>query len=542
MSENSMETDRLINGLILLIIVVISVLGFTFNYWIGFSLLFLSLPIFITFRFREFERLTLLLLGYLFLLMTLLVASLVQPSLLDNQARSRIAIIDSLAGAVSGSYGGAILISLVVGIIMASLIVGLFFLLLVTAVAASLHSDDEVSFGEALFYVARSTLGLRLFSLTVEGGDTKGKDKDKKILEKFGGPGRLRIYPGQLVALHKYGQITRIVEAGTTMVKSKEKVKAIIPLRGNTDVQEIDNVLTRDRIAVKVKVAHSAQIENAEGTRRRLAELKAKTEPDQKTIDQLQAIVASKQIIGQEPNAYYLGIAKIVANEAPNAFEATKNAVMSNLRDVFMAYKFEELFQIENIAQAQTDVLQAKIDHRTIAKIEGFILEKTKGYGLGKGVVLKFVDISEVRFPEEFAKKVHESLKAFLEARTKIAQAQANERAAQIDARARVTIAKSAETEAYYQGRAVIALAKAKADADGLREDIKIKGRAEYFRRVLKVLMEEEQSEDTIRAVMQNLASAVSVEDEFKRLFQLMDYYLRNGHRRSLTEVTLERD
>jgi hypothetical protein len=294
------------------------------------------------------------------------VGSLTQGWLRGDQRASLIPALDGLVAALPDSYPATLFISVLVGVAAALLLAGILFLL----------------------------LGLSFVSVIIEGGEIKGREKDKQILETVGGPGRVRIYPEQVVVFHKNGKITRAAGLGSTLLRRGEKIKAIIPLGNKANAQEIENVLTKDRIALTLKVAHGAGIELVSGTkkrledmkdkvardenalellkrevrqavrtddldaiRRHLAEMEAQEEPDQETIDllkkykdtfeqlekdkrtvtQLQKIVDNGQTVGDEHNQCYVDIAKLVAAKGPDPWGATKGGIGVNLRDVFMA-------------------------------------------------------------------------------------------------------------------------------------------------------------------------------------------------------------
>ena len=70
--------------------------------------------------------------------------------------------------------------------------------------------------------------------------------------------------------LHRQGKISRAAGLGSTFLKSEEKIRAILPLAPQGDVQKIENILTRDRISLDVVVLHAARVEPAADTKARL--------------------------------------------------------------------------------------------------------------------------------------------------------------------------------------------------------------------------------------------------------------------------------
>jgi len=367
----------------------------------------------------------------------------------------------------------------------------------------------------AVTYWKESSLETGYFLIEIEEEQIKGEEKDRKRLETIGGPGQLVVHPGQVVVLHHQGKITRAVGVGLVRLGSGEKIKAIIPLGGKAGVQKIENVLTRDRIDLTLSVAHGASSELVSGTKKRLEETKNKVardenalellkaivqravatddldrikqhlahmeaqempdkekiellkkykealeqlDKDKKTIEQLQKIVDGGQMVGDEYDQCYVDIAKLVTAKGPDPWGATKRDVEVNLRDVFMANEFEDLFKIGGEAED----LKAKIDQRRIAEIEKFVLDKVKGSKLGYGIVLGFVDINEVYFPE----MIQEKLK-------KVSEASLDEQAA------------------VFEARAIVIRARARAQAKILEGQSEGEARAAFFRELLRELKRE---------------------------------------------------
>ena len=546
MLRNLNFSQQLINLLILALIVVLSMLAFTANYWLGIIILFFGLLILIVLRFRTSEYLELLLIMHSLLFVAVLAGSLAQGWLIGEQQGSSTAAPGPLAEALSTNYLDTVVLSVLIGVGVALLLAGILFLL----------------------------LNLSFVSVTIENGEIKGKERHKQKLATSGGPGRVRIYPEQVVVFHKHGKITRAAGLGATMLRRGEKIKAIIPLGVKAGPQKIENVLTRDRIALTLNVVHGAGIELVSGTKKRLEDTKDKVardekalellkekvrqaslkddreaireqlahleaqeppdkekidllkkykealeqlEKDKKTVEQLQKIVDGKQTVswmakilslfrlleppksvnggqtvGDEHSQCYVDIAKLVAAKAPNAWEATKGGVVGNLRDVFMTNDFEDLFEIEGEAED----LKAKIDKRKIAEFEKFVLGKVKGGKLGDGIVLGFVDIGEVYYPDEIAKKLKEEAAALVEARTK------------------VLVAKSDEEAATYESKAKVIRARSEAEAKVIEGRGEGEARAAFFHELLQELKQEElQGEELVEAIVELIGRMVSVSD-----------------------------
>jgi regulator of protease activity HflC (stomatin/prohibitin superfamily)/uncharacterized membrane protein (DUF485 family) len=464
--------------------------------------------------FRNSEQLTMALLGYVFLLTLGLVASLVPNWLLDSGMETNV--IEALQVGWLIAIGVAIFVTAFI------------LLLIVSAAAAGWHQDSRVSFAQAFKYVLLSLLGRRLFSLDVKEGAIQGADDEKEALEKYGGPGRLRVYPGQAVVLHKHGMTTRAVGPGTVMVSKREKVQTIVPLEIKVGVFEYENVLTRDRVPLTLKVAHGAQIETVAETQQRLLDMKDTPGHNRHIVQRLQNIVNSGNWIGEPPNNFYVGIAEMIAKTPA---EATKGKVEVALRDVFMSFNLEDLFVLDNVTGDTP--YQDRIDRRRIAQIEKFITEKLKDSVKGDALGFKFVDINEIRFPEELEKETRVEAISLMKARIRETEAEANANAAKheaaakyiqakAEAKAQVLQANAAQRAAAYQAITITTVARANAVAEGMRDRAKYSARQAFFDQVIKMLKLHNYDQDTVSAVLQQLAASSSIQDEFERIMKMM--------------------
>ena len=69
--------------------------------------------------------------------------------------------------------------------------------------------------------------------------------------EVYAGPGLLIVADGYAVVLEQGGRISRIVGAGTSLLKQDERPSLIVPLRSETIAKPITNVITRDGIIIE---------------------------------------------------------------------------------------------------------------------------------------------------------------------------------------------------------------------------------------------------------------------------------------------------
>lgn len=489
-------------GLVMLIILALGILALVINYWFGVAFIFSSLLILILFGFKGFQGRNLLLLLYSFALVAVIVSSVAYTFLVSSQALAQGNIDQS-----------ALVTSILIGAVVSFVAIVPFFLVVTVAALGILkwHKYQGVTFLQAYRYLLSLALGLRYLWIIIDRGEIYGDEGDIKRLITFGGPGWLRVYPGQIVILHHWGKITRVVGPGSVMLEHHEKIQTILPLGTKGGVNTIENVLTKDRVPLTLKVLHAVRLEPAKATQQRLGTMK------------------DDPIVGDDYDQCYESIARLASQKAPDMWGTVKNVIANNMKDVIMTCEFEELF---GMTQDDSEDLVVRADQRKLADIEKTVLEKAKGYGLKKGVMLLAVDINEIQYPEEIRDKINKEATAHLDAKMRQHEAQARELTAQFEAqamkieaeafsRAKATEAESEETGAQYKARAMIHLAKAEAEAETIKEEAKMKARTEYFRQVIEVLRQQGQSDDTIRAVLENLASSSALEDQLKRAINL---------------------
>ncbi|MBE7550466.1 MAG: hypothetical protein HS126_05250 [Anaerolineales bacterium] len=525
-SETSISKRIIVIAFVLLSIFLVSGLFLAFNYWLAVTIFFVSLLLLIRFSLNEYEGRGLWLLMVTCLFVAILVGSSALLFLSNDSRIPQLAQSNPLANSLFGSNIRLIFTSIFIGLMAPLVLVVVPFIILVAIATVGIlkwHKKDERgSFSEAFRYLTHSVLGLSHFSVTVDNGEIKGKEKEKARLENYGGPGWMIVYPGQVVVLHRWGKITRVVGLGSTMLKREEQIKAIVPLTAKGDVNKVDSVLTRDRISLNFDIAHAVQVELATETKMRIQQAVAdaqayldgvktvmslphgdvkSAEQNLKSAEQRLKELESDKIVGDEYNQCYESIAKLVATKAPKVWDALKVPVANNLRDVIMSEYFENLF---NISEGDEDLL-AKVNRRKIAEIEKLVFEKARQARIEDGVVLRVVDIQQVRFPESIETKLNEEVATLIQ-----------ERIEETEARIKVKNAQSEQKRAEFEAKAAIIEARAKAQARILQGQGEGEARAALFREVLRELKREEalKDDDTLRVVIRQLiGTMISAKD-----------------------------
>lgn len=513
-------TSKVLRVLVFMGIVVASGLAATFNGLIGAILFLTASLIFIYAGFKPYQGRNLLLLLYAHVVVGLIFFGMA----LANPAVRQFAV-GTNPGTLTLEQGVSLIFAAaVIGLVAAVILVTIPFCLIVAAAAAVVskwHVGPDRSSMSAFTHTLCTILAIIHSVVVVEDGEIKGHQDGKERLEKFGGPGWLTVYPQQAVALHIQGKITRVVGAGTVMLKRGEKIMAILPLNPKGNVQAIANVLTRDRIALNVSVLHAARLEPAADTKTRLQHELSSTEAQLRNLtlegmptaaidaaqqavelarQKLQALETDK-IIGDELFQIYESTARVAALRGPDPYNAVKFAVINNLKDAIMAEYSEDLFKIRE----DNGDLEAKINQRKIKEIEDLVTRKSTAFGLGKGAKLLIVDIAEITFPPELKEKIEQQVKTLIEAQIQ------------------ETEARIAESKA----KANIIAAKAKAQAAIMAGKGEGEARAALFREILRELKRERLPQEQIASAMLGLISATTSVKEMKDLFKSSSFLHR---------------
>ena len=556
-TNTSISRRLLIGGAVLLVTFILSGIGFFYSFWLGLVVLFAGLvvTVYLSLESHQARGLWLLLITSLFT--AILAGSLAQVFLLNSPAIARLAETDETANFFFGSVGAIFLTSTLIGLVAAVVLVILPFLALAALAAVGVlqwRDGENVSFVAAVRYLLASVLGLPHVAITVEDGKTKGMARDLERFETFGGPGWLQVGPGYVVVLKRRGKISRAVGVGSTMLRAEEGIKAILPLTTTGNVNSLENVLTRDRIPLKLKVLHVVQVEPAAETKKRLqdeVDRLAREKADKALQDQAQqwlAALENDKLVGDDYDQCYESIALRAATKAPDIWEGVKGSVANNIKDLFMTCDFEDLFRLGD----ESGELDLRINSRKIAEIESKVLSRAKASGLEKGVLLKTVDMNEIRFPDMVEERIISEATALAEERIKQTEARTKEATARIEANvtrieadaksiALTTNAKAEQVAAEYKAQAIMHISRAEAEADVIEGRAKAEAKAEHYRQILQVVRGLSTDVTTINAVLRNLTSAASLESEVRQLRQLLlgsDFRESRYNRRERSRTT----
>jgi hypothetical protein len=385
-----------------------------------------------------------------------------------------------------GSDQAILMTAILLGLLTALVVVVLpLFLLTALATAGVLQwhkKDEQLSFGAAWWYLLTALLGIFHFAVTVEGLELKGSDKDKERLDNFGGPGWLKVYPGQVVVLHRWGRITRAVGLGSTMLRSEEQIKSILPLTPTSESYTLENVLTRDRAPLRINITYEVQVASAAESKNRLSEQ------------------AGDKLIGDDYDQCYESIARLIAAKSPDVWGSMKGAITKATREVLSLYSFDELY-----GPGKGDKpWEVSLNKRRMTEIKKNVLERVKDSGLDKRALLKTVEL-EVQIPPAVSTRLNEQRAAALKARLEQHEAAARELAAQVEVK--TTSAQAGETDPTAE------LVRVKAQAEALKAEFN----AEYYRHMLQLLQQQNQADEAGKSRLSQFVSTTPLPEELQR-------------------------
>jgi regulator of protease activity HflC (stomatin/prohibitin superfamily) len=225
--------------------------------------------------------------------------------------------------------------------------------------------------------------------LIVEKGQVT-ESKPKGVLAELGGPGVIVIRPGNVVVLERHGAITQVAGPGLIRTKRFEQIREIVELKPKWTSATLENVLTADRIPLRVSLGVGFQLE-------------PKSVVDSRAESHLppDGLALSPLISDGVYEVYEASIRKAVFNLAAK-WEITTFAVGENLlRDIMATYDFDQIFELRNekLDGGGADPFHA--DKRTIKGIEVRLSEDHSRLAAGWGVHIRSVDIKTVEIPAE---------------------------------------------------------------------------------------------------------------------------------------------
>ncbi len=396
-ADDAKESKKGMNTRGILVLVLVSLLVVPAVYWfISWQLayvLLLTLPWIAYGLFMPRSFLRFFTYAYLIYFVAFITAVCLQILLAENprvvNLINDVGILQFFLGG-EHAFGKQMLFSVVVGTVVGILVVNVPFLALLLISSEwvlALRGTAEVDRKTTLRYLWSLVLGVNKPWLIVEAGEVK-TSKPPGVLAMLGGPGMAVIRPGNAVVFERAGEITRTAGPGNVQLKRFEQVRAIVELKPMWSSEVLSNVLTKDRIPLKITFGVGYQIEPKSETDRRTGKA-----PDD-TVKEEDSILTDGVY-----NVYKESVRKAVFETAGD-WRATSFGVGENtLRGIIATYDFDALFQQDGAAEEDKPE-SFDPDERVIKRIEEQLLAKHKAIAPAWGVMTKAVDIKIIELPE----------------------------------------------------------------------------------------------------------------------------------------------
>lgn len=476
--------------------------------------------------------------------LTIIFAAFIQNQLVTNRGLIRAVQDNAFFSFLLGGFVETVIWATFLGLL-AALLISILLLSVVAYVAAiyilALHEVDGVSRGDAIRYVLATTLGVNLPFIAVENGQAL-TTKDSGVLTSVGGPGKLIVKQGNVVVLEKGGKITRVVNAGVTRLRPKEKIRNVFNLGRQTNPAEIEHVLTRDRIPLTIKMAIAFQIEPAAKAEERPEshvppDGEALTEKLDDELYQVYAGTIKKAVLMSQATTFAKrDIEKCEEKSCQDVLETTWTKVggsvpEGDLRDHILSHRFDELFELVDSGSGEKPDVRVK--KRKIYEIEQAILEAIKPVrARALGVLVHGVDIGEIQFPKEAGdllishwgapwtqqvQLIEAETKAQGALQVKVSEAQGKLEATRLEAQGELEIAD-------LKAQAIVINARAEAQKQVMEGRSRAEARAAFFQCIVESLQVDGRPPDRelTLAILQEIArtfASVNDIETFMRVF-----------------------
>jgi regulator of protease activity HflC (stomatin/prohibitin superfamily) len=226
------------------------------------------------------------------------------------------------------------------------------------------------------------------------------------------------IRPGHAVVFERGGKITQVAAPGLVRLERYERIQEIVELKPISTSQGLENVLTKDRIPLRITFGVGFQIE-------------PKAEADKRPGSHVSGGVALTPVLSDGIYTVYEGSVRKAVFDTAADWKATSFAVGdSMLRDIVATYDFDQIFKRRPLPGTKDEEVTFDPDERTIHEIEDKILSGHRKAAPAWGVYTKGVDIKIIELPDEAREQMLEWWRAGWRRRMHLAQAEAQKQAA----------------------------------------------------------------------------------------------------------------
>ncbi|MBC8492516.1 MAG: hypothetical protein H8D43_01925 [Chloroflexi bacterium] len=235
-----------------------------------------------------------------------------------------------------------------------------------------------VTRGQALRLLVSIVLNVSYPYYLIEDGEMT-LVKPKGVLDLLGGPGVAVVKPYNAVVFERAGKVTRIEGPDMFMTKLFEFVKHIIDLRPQWNNFEVEEVLTKDKVPLRIKCGLGYRIESREQVTKR--------------VQHPRELVEGRRfpgIISGEYPVYKRTIFKAAYGPAGDWKFTTKGATITQLRKIVAEYELQDIYHHDEKGKG---FILAEIGTQTREKVAGI----AHHWGVHVGTVnIDTIEVSEV--------------------------------------------------------------------------------------------------------------------------------------------------
>ncbi|MEJ2735255.1 MAG: SPFH/Band 7/PHB domain protein [Anaerolineae bacterium] len=409
------------------ILLILSLLMVPLVYWliswqVAFGLL-LILPLVAYWLFIPSKFRRLFIYAYAIYFFGFICATVLQIQLAENPKWIRYIDAHAVAAFFLGgqnAFPKQVLFSIVVGALAGYLVVNIPLWSVLFASSEwvlALHQIDNLDRKTAMRHLKSLILDYQYPWVIVDDGKIT-ESKPRGVLPMLGGPGKAVIRPGHAVVFQRHGKISRIAAPGLIHLERFEEIRNIVQLKPMFKSDVLENVLTKDRIPLRITFGVSFQLE-------------PKTEADKRPGSHVSGGVALTPVLSDEIYTVYEGsVRKAVFGTAADWAATTFAVGDSMLRDIVATYYFDQIFKKIDEPDHADGPGRYDPKHRTVHEIEQRILDRHRKAAVTWGVYTKGVDIKIIELPKEAREQMLEWWRAGWQRRVAVTHAEGAKHAA----------------------------------------------------------------------------------------------------------------
>ncbi len=262
-----------------------------------------------------------------------------------------------LAYFLIGSVPVRLIFSIVVGTLCgASLVI---FPLVIRAYGAviwvlALNQIYEIKKRQAFWLTIALTLGINRQVTVIEEGQIKEVSPQGWPVP-VGGPALVIIRPYNAVVFEQAGRVTRVEGPGTVLMSFEEHIKDTIDLRSQSATFSADQVLTRDRVPLRVTGGVGFRIQRIEDR------VRPTDVARMRSLDGIAFLAAGRNVARSEGDATHV-LRQSVYNAVygPRTglkwYDRMKGDVESEMRKAFRTYNFNEKYDLDSPINEQNGI------------------------------------------------------------------------------------------------------------------------------------------------------------------------------------------